>query len=100
MGSLGMSRFEIIKLFFFESFFLAALGASAGVLIGGIITSILTNFPVQMGNFDGMSNTTFFQFSIIRIIQAWLMGVIVTSIFSVFPSLKTASMEPVEALRR
>ena len=100
MGCLGMTRNEIVKVFILESFFIAAIGAFAGVFIGGIFTSLLTQFPIQMGNFDSMSNTIFFHFSINRIIQAWLIGVFVTSIITFIPSLKSAYVEPVEALRR
>jgi putative ABC transport system permease protein len=98
MGSLGMTRFEIVMVFFLESFFLAALGASTGMFLGGVLTLILTNYPIHFGNFEGMSNTVFFQFSIIKMIQAWLIGVVVTSLFSTIPSLKAASVEPVVAL--
>ena len=100
MGSLGMTRAEIVVVFFLESFFLAVLGASAGAFLGGILTGILTLFPIRMGSYDAMSNTIFFSFSIIRIMQAWLIGVAVTSLFTLIPSLKSASVDPVEALRR
>jgi len=49
MGCLGMTRGEIVKVFFFESIFLAAFGAFAGILIGGIITGIFSQNPIPMG---------------------------------------------------
>jgi len=107
MGCLGMSRPEIVKVFFFESVFLAALGAFAGVIIGAVITGIGTNFPIRMGDFYGntfsempLSNAIFFQFRPFILIRAWLLGVVVASIFTLIPSLKSAFVEPVEALRR
>jgi putative ABC transport system permease protein len=107
MGSLGMTRAEIVKVFFFESVFLAALGAFAGVIAGGIITGIGSNFPVRMGDLYGntfsempLSNAIFFQFRPSIFIKAWLLGVAVASIFTLIPSLKSAFVEPVEALRR
>ena len=107
MGSLGMTRAEIVKVFFFESVFLAALGALAGVFLGGLITGIGSNFPIRMGDLYGntfsdmpLSNSIFFQFSFGSLFKAWLMGVVVASVFTLIPSLKSAFVEPVEALRR
>jgi putative ABC transport system permease protein len=107
MGSLGMTRAEIVKVFFFESLFLAMFGALIGVFIGGLLTFIMQNFPIRMGDLYGntfsdmpMSNAIFFQFSVGRMITAWLMGVGVASVFTLIPSLKSAFVEPVEALRR
>ncbi|MCL1928412.1 MAG: FtsX-like permease family protein [Treponema sp.] len=107
MGCLGMTRAEIVTVFFFESVFLVALGAFSGVIAGGTLSGILTNFPFRMNDAYGntysgvpVSNTIFFQFSISRMAQAWLMGVVVCSIFTLVPTLKSAFVEPIEALRR
>jgi len=106
MGSLGMTRAEIVKVFFIESLFLAGLGALCGVVLGGILTVVLSNFPIRMGDVYGntfsespMGSTIFFKFSFLRIIQAWLIGVVVASLFTLIPSLRSARIEPVEALR-
>jgi putative ABC transport system permease protein len=107
MGCLGMTRAEIVKVFFFESFFLAAFGALCGVIVGGIGTAIASNFPIRMMEQFGsslsempISNALFFEFSLIQLLQAWLMGVGVATVFTLIPSLKSAFVEPVEALRR
>jgi putative ABC transport system permease protein len=107
MGCLGMTRGEIVKVFFFESFFLAAFGALAGVILGGLGTGIFSKFPIRlMGQFGSMfsdmpmSNVLFFEFNFFILFRAWLMGVVVASIFTLIPSLKSAFVEPVEALRR
>jgi putative ABC transport system permease protein len=106
MGSLGMTRAEIVKVFFFESLFLAGLGALCGVTIGGILTAVVSNFPIRMGDMYGntfsespMSGTIFFKFSFERILQAWLIGVVIASLFTLIPSLRSARIEPVEAMR-
>jgi putative ABC transport system permease protein len=107
MACLGMTRGEIVKVFFFESFFLAAFGALAGVILGGLVTGICSRYPIRlMGQFGSMfsdmpmSNTLFFDFSFVILFRAWLMGVVVASLFTLIPSLKSAFVEPVEALRR
>jgi len=107
MGSLGMTRREIVSVFFFESVFLAAIGALAGVIAGGLISAIGARFPIRMGDLYGntfsempLSNAIFFQFKIASLVRGWVMGVLVASIFTLIPSLKSAFVEPVEALRR
>jgi putative ABC transport system permease protein len=47
-----------------------------------------------------MANALFFEFSLVNLLRSWLMGVVVASLFTLFPSLKSAFVEPVEALRR
>jgi len=107
MGCLGMTRAEIVKVFFFESLFLAMLGAFAGVIVGGIIAGIGSVYPIRMGDMYGdtfsempLGNAIFLGISPFILIRAWLMGVVVTSLFTLIPSLKSAFVEPVEALRR
>ena len=107
MGCLGMSRGEIVTVFFFESIFMAAFGALAGVIAGGTITGLLSNYPVRLMEQFGsqfsempLSNAIFFQFSPLILLRSWVMGIIVASLFTLIPSLKSAFVEPVEALRR
>jgi len=107
MGCLGMTCAEIVKVFFFESLFLAMFGAFAGVIVGGIIAGIGSVYPFRLGDMYGntfsempLGNAIFLGFSPFLLIRAWLLGVVVTSIFTLIPSLKSAFVEPVEALRR
>jgi ABC-type lipoprotein release transport system permease subunit len=108
MGSLGMTRGEIVRVFFFESVFLAMAGATAGVILGGVLTGVGQFFPVRWTAFAGentfaempMANAVFFDFSFAGLLKSWLLGVAVASLFTLFPSLKSAFVEPVEALRR
>ena len=106
MGSLGMTRREIVSVFFFESVFLAIFGALAGVIAGGLVSGICSSFPIRMGDLYGntfsempLGSAIFFQFSPWILLRSWLMGVLVTSLFTLIPSLKSAFVEPVEALR-
>ncbi|MCL2211211.1 MAG: FtsX-like permease family protein [Treponema sp.] len=107
MGCLGMTRAEIVKVFFFESIFMAAFGALAGVVLGGSIVAVMAGSPIRFMEHFGntfadmpMSNAIFFEFKPSVLLRAWLMGVVVASIFTLLPSLKSAFVEPVEALRR
>jgi len=107
MGSLGMSRREIVTVFFFESVFMSAIGALAGVVLGGIVTGIGQHFPFRWTDLTGdtfadfpAGDAVFLEFGILSLARAWFMGVIVASVFTLIPSLKSAFVEPVEALRR
>jgi putative ABC transport system permease protein len=107
MGCLGMTRAEIVKVFFFESLFLAMFGAFAGVIVGGVIAGIGSMYPLRLGDMYGdtfsempLGNAIFLGISPFIIIRAWLLGVVVASLFTLIPSLKSAFVEPVEALRR
>jgi putative ABC transport system permease protein len=107
MGCLGMTRGEIVKVFFFESLFLAMFGAFAGVIIGGVIAGIGSMYPLRFGDMYGntfsempLGNAIFLGINPFIIIRAWLLGVVVASLFTLIPSLKSAFVEPVEALRR
>ncbi|MDR1219370.1 MAG: ABC transporter permease [Treponema sp.] len=108
MGSLGMTRGEIVRVFFFESLFLAMAGATVGMVLGGLLTGIGQFFPVRWASLTGesayanmpLANAIFFHFSVGNLLRSWLMGVVVASMFTLFPSLKSAFVEPVEALRR
>jgi putative ABC transport system permease protein len=107
MGSLGMTRSEIVQVFFFESVFLSVFGALAGVVLGGLLTGVGQFFPLRWTALTGdtfsafpAANALFMEFSPISLFQSWLLGVGVASIFTLIPSLKSAFIEPVEALRR
>ncbi|OHE77105.1 MAG: hypothetical protein A2413_17315, partial [Treponema sp. RIFOXYC1_FULL_61_9] len=70
MGALGMTRREIVLVFFFESVFLSVLGAAAGCLVAGVATAIGSRFPIDMELFTGggmkempISGTLFLVFS-------------------------------------
>jgi putative ABC transport system permease protein len=107
MGSLGMSRREIVQVFFCESLCLAFLGSLAGALLGGLFTGIASHFPFDFtaatgGGFEEfpMSGSLFFVFDPSILLQGFIFGIIVAGICTLIPSLKSAFVEPVEALRR
>jgi putative ABC transport system permease protein len=107
MGSLGMTRCEIVLVFFFEALFLSVLGALAGVFAGGIVTFAGSFFPLDFASMTGggmkefpISGTIYLDFSFRILGVGFLLGVVIASICTLLPSLKSAFVEPVEALRR
>jgi putative ABC transport system permease protein len=76
-------------------------------VVGGIVTLIGSFFPFDFSTMTGgslkdfpMSGTIFLEFSPAILLQGFLFGVVITSICTLIPSLKSAFVEPVEALRR
>lgn len=107
MGALGMTRREIVLVFFFEAIFLSVFGALAGCVVGGLVTRIGSYFPIDMELFTGggmkdmpVSGTIFLDFSPAAIAKGFGFGVVVSAACTLIPSLKSAFIEPVEALRR
>jgi len=107
MGSLGMTRPEITGVFFFEASFLSVLGSLAGCIVGGIVTFTLSFFPLDFnaafgGGFKEMpvSGTLVFTLHWDILLQSFILGIVVASICILFPSIKSAFIDPVEALRR
>ena len=107
MGSLGMTRAEIVEVFFFESLFLSILGALAGVVLGGLVTLAGSFFPLDFNTITGsgfkdfpISGTLYLQFSPVILAGSFLFGVAISALCTLIPSLKSAFVEPVEALRR
>jgi putative ABC transport system permease protein len=107
MGSLGMTRAEIVRVFFFESVFLSVFGSLAGVILGGALTFAGSFFPLDFSAMMGggfkeypVSGTLFLEFGPGILAMGFFFGVIIASLCTLFPSLKSAFVEPVEALRR
>jgi putative ABC transport system permease protein len=107
MGSLGMTRAEIVRVFFFEAVLLSVLGSLAGCVLGGLATFVFSLFPLDLTLLTGggmkdfpMSGTMTLAFDPAILLQGFLFGVVITSICTLFPSLRSAFVEPVEALRR
>ncbi|MDR1970367.1 MAG: FtsX-like permease family protein, partial [Treponema sp.] len=107
MGSLGMTRREIVQVFFFEAVFLSVLGSLAGCVVGGIATWVFSFFPLDFNAMMGggfkdfpMAGTMVMSFDPAILLQGFIFGVVISSICTLIPSLKSAFVEPVEALRR
>lgn len=107
MGALGMTRAEIVAVFFLEAVFLSVLGAAVGTAVGGAASWIGSMFPMDMDALTGggmkefpVSGTLFLSFSPLILAKGFLFGVVVSAACTLIPSLKSAFIEPVEALRR
>jgi len=107
MGALGMTRREIVTVFFLEAVSLSVIGALAGCLVGGAAAWLGSLYPMDINAIMGggmkdvpIAGTLYLSFSPRVIANGFLFGVIVSSVCTLFPSLKSAFIQPVEALRR
>lgn len=107
MGALGMTRTEIVTVFFLEAVFLSIFGAAVGTVVGGAASLIGSVFPIDLDTFTGggmkefpMAGTIFIAFSPAILLKGFLFGVGVSAACTLIPSLKSAFIQPVEALRR
>jgi putative ABC transport system permease protein len=104
MAALGMTRREIVEVFFLESLVLSGLGSAMGGLAGGVTTYVLSRIPFDIGSImESMmatNNTLYVTFSPAIIVQGLLFGLVVSGVCTILPSLKSAFVKPVEAIRR
>ncbi len=104
MAALGMTRREIVEVFFLESLILSALGSAVGCLASGLATFLVSRVPFDIGSYMedmlALNNTMFVTFSPVLIAQGLLYGLAISGACTIFPSLRSAFIEPVEALRR
>ncbi len=104
IGAMGMTRGEIVRLFFIEALFLSLIGSLIGVLIGIGITIPLSIVGINFGSaMEGVSieisEKIYPSLSLRSTIFVFFYSVIVASLASLIPSSKAARVEPAEALR-
>ncbi len=104
MAALGMTRAEIVLVFFVESLVLSGLGSALGCLASGAATLILSYVPIDLSSMMEemlpVNNTVFVKFSPSIIGTGLLYGLSISAACTILPSLKSAFIKPVDALRR
>jgi putative ABC transport system permease protein len=104
IGALGMTRGEIVRLFFLEALYLGVIGSGIGVALGiGItvplsFTGIDLSSALQGVSFE-VSNRVYPSVNPGLTALAFIYSVAVAGLTSLIPSTRAARIEPVEALR-
>ncbi|WP_139488689.1 ABC transporter permease [Brevibacillus dissolubilis] len=86
--AIGATRRDIMQQFLIESVTLCLLGGIAGVLIGILMSKLLTSFA-------GIATSL----SVEPMLYAFLSSMLVGVVFGVYPARKAASLKPIDALR-
>jgi len=104
VAAMGMTPREIVRLFFLEAFYIAAIASFAGVLLGVAITLPLSRTGIDLsGAMEGVdfeiSSVLYPQLNIRSTVFVFFYATIIASLASLIPSRRAAKIEPVEALR-
>jgi ABC-type lipoprotein release transport system permease subunit len=109
MAAMGMKRGEIVKLFVLEGTMIGLLGSITGCLLGALLVGgwmvpygiDLSAFMRQMGPI-GYRTTGHFTgtWHLIMFPVAFIFGIAVSALTSIYPAVIASRMEPSEALRK
>jgi len=99
LKSLGADEGEIRVLFLVESGIIGFIGSTIGILLGWVITRIVTIFAhIYMRN-QGIPEVELFAFPLWLIFGALAIGIGVAVVAGLYPASRAARVDPVEALR-
>ena len=104
VAAMGMTPGEIVRLFFLEAFYIGAIAAFIGVLIGVAITLPLSRTGINIGGItEGvdmeLSSVLYPRLNIRSTVFVFFYATAIASLASFIPSRRAAKIEPVEALR-
>ncbi|MDD4179253.1 MAG: FtsX-like permease family protein [Candidatus Margulisbacteria bacterium] len=109
MGAMGMRRGDIIKLFVLEGTMIGLLGSIVGCVLGAILVGFwmvpygidFTPYMRQMGPIGYRTTGHFYgQWHWIMFPVAFIFGIVVSALTSIYPAKVASRMEPSEALRK
>ena len=108
LRSLGVSKNSIAKIFFLVGFTIGTFATIFGVILGILFSFYIENIQIFFSNFFNLSlfpEEIYFlsqmpskiDFNLIILIA--FCSIIVTSVASLFPSIKAANLDPIKALK-
>lgn len=104
LGAMGMRGDELVRLFFLEALFIAAIGAAAGTLVGCAVSSFFARTGLDLTAFMGGIDVEFptLLYPVLNaysILGSLAMTVVLSGLASLLPSWSAARIQPVDALR-
>lgn len=102
MRAIGAQKGFVVQLFLAEAVMLGVLAALLGVVLGGLVLSILNALDLPITNEGArlflMSNTLSFSLHVGQFVSTLLLFGFITGLAALYPALKASKMRPVEAL--
>lgn len=99
MKAVGGSENEIKGIFFVEAGFIGFIGGLFGLLLGWIVTLIANAVANHFMAQQGAPHIDFFYFPLWLIIGALAFSIVVSLLAGLYPAVRAARVDPVEALR-
>ena len=108
LRSLGVSKNSIAKIFFLIGFTIGTFATIFGVILGVLFSFYIENIQIFFSNFFNLSlfpEEIYFlsqmpsQIDFNLIILIAFSSIIITSVASLFPSIKAANLDPIKALK-
>lgn len=104
ISAMGMTRKEIVSMFFFEGAIISFIGGAIGTILMFIWLLIFKDNPLTFKSINPQTgleviNTMNFKFSIKGLLWGFLFVSVTSSLISIIPSLKAATIKPIDAIR-
>lgn len=100
LKSLGADQADIRMLFLVESGVIGTLGAAGGILLGWVVTRIISAIARSIMTKQGLDPVELFRLPLWLILLALGFGLLVSIAAGLFPAIRAARVDPVEALRQ
>jgi len=108
LAAMGMKRRQIVGLFILEGTIIGTVGSAIGCFLGFLLVTFWTtrfgfdlSFAMKSWGNVGFRNLIFLgAWNIELILQAFIFGVVVSALSSIYPAIVASRMQPTEALRK
>lgn len=109
LRSMGLQRTGVLGMFALEGFWMGVIGGLIGALGGGLLcwyysvngidlVSMMAGKADQMDNIP-ISAKLYLEFSPVTMLGAWIVGIVVSVLASVYPAIAASRISPAEAVR-
>jgi len=95
LKAMGFNGKDIVEIFLMQSVAIGVIGGIAGLLLGYVISSIVSHIPFKIASFNSLP----INFNLSDYIVAFFFGLIITIIAGYLPARKASKVDPVEILR-
>ena len=108
LAAMGMKRRQIVGLFVLEGTLIGTVGSAIGCLAGFLLVAFWTtkfgfdlSFAMKSWGNVGFRSMIFLgAWNLELILQAFIFGIVVSALSSIYPALVASRMQPTEALRK